>query len=66
MAAPRGALDVQHNNRRPFPVWIGVGSARILCAEVPKGHALEHSDCVVAFPDSCTKYGIFIFCTSVG
>ena len=29
MAAPRGALEVQHSNEGPFPVWVGVGSARV-------------------------------------
>ena len=50
----------------PFPVWVGVGARRELCAEAPKGHAPEHSERVVAFPDSCTKYTIFIIFLYVG
>ena len=66
MAAPRGARGVQHSNRGPFSCGVGVGARRVLCAEVPKGHAPEHSERVVAFPDSCTKYTIFIIFLYVG
>ena len=66
MAASRGARGVQHSNRSPFSC-VGRGRrARSLCAEVPKGHAPEHSERVVAFPDSCTKYTIFIIFLYVG